>query len=67
MAATLRRLKRLATQWPVDKNKPGRDLGEHIRNWAASMKEGDWKDTKELEQVYEALKLIQSNHFRGKV
>lgn len=25
-----------------------------------------FKDTKELEQVYEALKLIQSNHFRGK-
>ena len=43
MAATLRRLKRLATQWPVDTSRPGRDLGEHIRNWANPMKEGDWK------------------------
>ena len=58
---------RLFKNWPIDKSKTGRDLGEHLRlqfSRAFSLGENSQVDVAEWTRFYDNMKIITSNKIK---
>lgn len=64
MAASYKRMLQLLEKWPIDKNKTGQDLGEHLRKQvqAAFAKRQFDTNQEECDKKYLALKRIAEDH-----
>ncbi|XP_055684421.1 ubiquinol-cytochrome-c reductase complex assembly factor 2 [Lutzomyia longipalpis] len=66
MSANYRRFLKILEKWPVDKSKPGRDLGEHLRedlkNLLVREQEPGFKADK-FSRELDALSRISSNAY----
>ncbi|XP_020617917.1 ubiquinol-cytochrome-c reductase complex assembly factor 2-like [Orbicella faveolata] len=61
-----KRFLQVCEQWPVDQNRLGRDLGEHLnRNLVPRIKNAQI-DPKEAEKMLDSLIKISSNYYRNK-
>lgn len=59
---------RLFKQWPIDKSKTGRDLGEYLRerfSKAFNIGENSQVDVNEWSRFYESMKLLASNDIKN--
>ena len=59
---------RLFKQWPIDKSKTGRDLGEHLRqqfSQAFILGENSQVDSNEWNHFYDNMKLLISNDIKN--
>ncbi|XP_044593757.1 ubiquinol-cytochrome-c reductase complex assembly factor 2 [Cotesia glomerata] len=67
MAGTYKNYLKLLEAWPVDKYKPGRDLGEYIRDRIklefSTNKVRSQAEKEECDRNYVSLKKISSNHY----
>jgi nucleoid factor 1 len=60
---------RLFKQWPIDKSKTGRDLGESLRkqfSQAFALGENSQVDTNQWNRFYDQMKLIISNDIKNR-
>ena len=59
---------RLCEQWPLDKSKSGRDLGEHIREQVAktfNRGEATIVNPEKCDRIYASLEKINSNYYQN--
>ncbi|KAL9961586.1 hypothetical protein ACROYT_G030553 [Oculina patagonica] len=61
-----KRFLQVCEQWPVDQNRLGRDLGEHLKGNLVPRIKNDQIDPKEAEKMLDSLIKISTNYYRNK-
>ncbi|PFX16765.1 ubiquinol-cytochrome-c reductase complex assembly factor 2-like [Stylophora pistillata] len=61
-----KRFLQVCEQWPVDQNRLGRDLGEHLKGNLVPRIKNSQIDPKEAEKMLDSLLKISSNYYRNK-
>ncbi|XP_073251435.1 ubiquinol-cytochrome c reductase complex assembly factor 2-like [Porites lutea] len=61
-----KRFLQVCEQWPVDQNRLGRDLGEHLKGNLVPRIKKSQIESKEAEKMLDSLIKISSNYYRTK-
>ncbi|KAJ7384842.1 Ubiquinol-cytochrome-c reductase complex assembly factor 2 [Desmophyllum pertusum] len=61
-----KRFLQVCEQWPVDQQRLGRDLGEHLKGKLVPRIKNSQIDPKEAEKMLDSLIKISSNYYRNK-